>query len=157
MGGSGSQLKNLKNWWKFGDLEKFICIRYWSTDSVNFKSWPKSENFWHFWPFSPSIKPSTELFLFFLYTVDPCEHVDAFFWTKNPELFFWFWWRHTWPFIFMILDYVSNTNYHYRVKSHDVIIGRYHVIGEIIPEILVIELTSFCGDFCVTPDSAWEK
>ena len=33
------------------------------------------------------------------------------FWTKKPELLFWFWWRHTWPFIFMILDYVSNTNY----------------------------------------------
>ena len=79
MGGSGSQLKNLKNWWKFGDLEKFICIRYWSTDSVNFKSWPKSDNFWHFWPFLSTTKPLTKLILFFWYTVDLCEHVGIFF------------------------------------------------------------------------------
>ena len=88
MGGSGSQLKNLKNWWKFGDFEKFTCIRYWSTDSVDFKSWAKSENFWHFWPFLPTTKPSTELFLFFWYTADPCEYVGAFFKKKSESNFF---------------------------------------------------------------------
>ena len=40
--------------------------------------------------------------------------MERHFWTKNPELLFRFWWRHTWPNIFcfmMILNYVSNTNY----------------------------------------------
>ena len=77
MGGGGSQLKNLKNWWKFEDLEKFTCIRYWSTDSVNFKSWTKSENFWYFWPLLTTTKPPTKLLLFFWYTVNPCEYVGA--------------------------------------------------------------------------------
>ena len=37
----------------------------------------------------------------------------------------------------MILDYVINTNYTL-LKSHDVIIGRYNLIGEILPQILGI-------------------
>ena len=88
MGGSGSQLKNLKNWWKFGDLEKFTCIRYWSTDSRNFKSRPKSEKFCHFLPLLPNTKPSTEWFLFFWYTVDPWHHVGAFFKKIQIKFFF---------------------------------------------------------------------
>ena len=78
LGGSGSQFKNRKNWWKFENLEKFTCIRYWSTNSVNFKNRSKSENFWHFWRFLPITKPLTKLFLFFWYTVDPWEHVGTF-------------------------------------------------------------------------------
>ena len=82
MGGSGSQLKNLKNWWKFGDFEKFTCIRYWSPDSVNFKVDPKVQIFdifCHFYPLQ-----SLQRNLFFWYTVGPCEHVGAFF-KKNPS------------------------------------------------------------------------
>ena len=32
---------------------------------------------------------------------------------------------------------------HHRVKSRDVIVRRYHVVGKIIPEILGFELASF--------------
>ena len=32
---------------------------------------------------------------------------------------------------------------HYRVKSRDVIVRRYHVVGKIIPEILGFDLASF--------------
>ena len=35
---------------------------------------------------------------------------------------------------------------HYRVKSRDVIVVRYHVIGEIVPEILGVELASFLDE-----------
>ena len=79
MGGSGSQLKIEKNWRKFEILEKFTCIRYWSNNSVNFKNRSKSENFWHFGDFYSLLKPPMKLFLFFWYTVDPWEHVGAFF------------------------------------------------------------------------------
>jgi len=39
---------------------------------------------------------------------------ERHFWTKNPELLFRFWWRHTWLIFFsfiIILNYVSNANY----------------------------------------------
>ena len=78
MGGVGSKLKNRKNWWKFENLEKFTCIRYWSTNFIYFKNRSKSENFWHFGDFYSLLKPPMKLFLFFWYTVDPWEHVGAF-------------------------------------------------------------------------------
>ena len=78
MGGSGIQLKIEKNWWKFEKFGKFTCIRYWSTNSVNFKNRSIIENVWHFWRFLPQTKLSTKLFLFFRYTVYPWKHVDVF-------------------------------------------------------------------------------
>ena len=63
------------------------------------------------------------------------------FWTKNPEILFWFWWRH---FFVSWWSCMSVTlTIHYRVKSHGVIVRRYHEVGKILPEILEFELASF--------------
>ena len=71
MGESGSQLKNLKNWWKFGDLEKIYMHKILIDRFYEFQ---KSTQKWKVLTFCAIFthnKAFTELFLFFWYTVDP--------------------------------------------------------------------------------------